>query len=101
MLKRHIATACFQRPCNRVLFDDGCGLSNAFWKVAGVVKAISADGLAVTVDACAAKADTWFTTGYIEKGTDRRMVVAHAGSVLTLINPMNGVRAAIGSKTTM
>ena len=91
ILKRRIATVCFQRPCNRILFDAGCGLSNAFWKLSGTVQAISADGLTVTIAAAGTKADGWLTTGYLEKGTDRRMVTAHAGTSITLINPMNGL----------
>ena len=93
VLKRPIATTCFQRPCNRVLFDAGCGLSNAFWSVAGRVSAISADGLALTVAEAGAKANDWFSLGHIEKGLDRRMVISHVGSTITLINPMHGLKA--------
>lgn len=99
LLRRPIASACFQRPCNRILFDDGCGLSNAFWNVAGVVAAVSADGLTVTVVACGAKADGWFAAGYLEKGVERRMVTAHAGTGLTLINPLNGL--SVGDAVTV
>jgi uncharacterized phage protein (TIGR02218 family) len=91
VLKRPIATACFQRQCNRVLFDPGCGLSSAFWKVAGTVGAISDDGLTVTIAACAGKADGWFSLGYIEKGYDRRMVLSHEGDTIVLINPLIGL----------
>lgn len=93
ILKRNIATACYQRPCNRILFDDGCGLSNAAWKVSGEVQAVSADGLTVTIAECATKADGWFAAGHIAKGIERRMVVTHAGSVITLINPLIGLAA--------
>ena len=92
ILKRPIATTCFQRPCNRVLFDSGCGLSNAFWSISGRVSAISADGLTLTVAEAAARANDWFALGYIEKGLDRRMVISHAGTTITLINPMNGLK---------
>lgn len=91
ILKRNIATACFQRPCNRILFDTGCGLSNAFWRVAGTVQAISEDGLTITIAECATKANGWFNAGHLERGVDRRMILSHAGNQLTLINPMNGL----------
>lgn len=91
ILKRNLATACFQRPCNRVLYDAGCGVPASLWKVTGAVEAVSPDGLTVTIDACAAKADAWFAAGYLEKGTERRMVLTHAGNVLTLITPLHGL----------
>ncbi|MBN2317925.1 MAG: phage BR0599 family protein [Acidobacteria bacterium] len=91
ILKRPIATACFQRQCNRVLFDPGCGLSGAFWKVSGTVLSISGDGLTVTIAACSGKEDGWFALGHIEKGYDRRMVLSHTGDTVVLINPLIGL----------
>lgn len=91
VLKRSIATACFQRQCNRILFDPGCGLDRDLWRVQGTVQAVSADGLVVTIPACAAKASGWFTLGYLEKGLDRRMVAQHSGAEVTLMNPMSGL----------
>lgn len=94
ILKRNIATACFQRPCNRILFDAGCGLVNSDWRVSGTVQAISADGLTITIASCATKPDGWFNTGYLERGVDRRMIVSHTGSQITLIHPMQGLAGA-------
>jgi uncharacterized phage protein (TIGR02218 family) len=91
ILKRNVATACFQRPCNRILFDAGCGLSNAFWRVFGTVQDISADGLTITISACSTKPNGWFAAGHIEKGTEKRMIITHSGSSIVLINPMNGL----------
>ncbi len=91
ILKRSIATACYQRPCNRILFDAGCGLSNALWRILGTVQFISVDGLAVTIPECASKSDGWFAAGHIEKEASRRMIISHVGSQLMLINPMNGL----------
>lgn len=93
VLQRSIASRLFQRPCNRMLYDAGCGINRAVWKVSGAVRAVSADGLTVTLDAAAAKPDGWLATGYLERGTDRRMIVTHAGAVLTLINPLIGLAA--------
>ncbi len=93
ILKRHIATACYQRPCNRILFDAGCGLSKDSWKVSGTVQSVSGDGLTVTIPECATKANSWLAAGYIEKGTERRMVITHSGSEITLMNHMTGLEA--------
>ena len=60
ILRRNLARATFQAPCNRVLFDAGCGLSNAFWKVTGSVTSVSADGLTVKVAECTGKTNGWF-----------------------------------------
>lgn len=93
ILKRNIATACFQRQCNRILFNAGCGLSNAFWRVTGTVSDVSADGITVTIPECATKPDGWFAAGHIERGAAQRMVITHSGAVITLINPINGLEA--------
>jgi uncharacterized phage protein (TIGR02218 family) len=93
VLRRPIASACFQRPCNRILFDPGCGVSSAVWGVTGTVVAVADDGVTVTITECASQPDGWFTTGSLEKGVEARMVTRHVGSGLTLINPMNGLRA--------
>ncbi len=92
ILKRNIASACFQRPCNRILFDDGCTMMKTAWRVMGTVQSISADGLTVTIAACGTKPDGWFQTGYMEKGTERRMVWTHAGTSISLINVMAGLK---------
>jgi uncharacterized phage protein (TIGR02218 family) len=91
ILRRPIASVCFQRPCNRMLFDAGCTVGAAFWKVAGTVLTISPDGLTVTIAACGTKPDGWCAAGYLEKGVEGRMVTAHTGTSLTLLNPLEGL----------
>jgi uncharacterized phage protein (TIGR02218 family) len=93
ILKRSIATACFQRPCNRMLFDAGCGLSRDLWFIAGIVQSVSNDGLTIAIPECAGKSDGWFASGHIEKGSERRMIIAHAGSDIVLMNVLNGLQA--------
>jgi hypothetical protein len=50
------------------------------------------------VAAFATKPNGWFNAGYIEKGTERRMIINHAGDTLTLLNPMAGL--AVGDAIT-
>jgi uncharacterized phage protein (TIGR02218 family) len=91
VLRRQIGTALFQRQCNHVLFDRGCSVDNAFWKIPGLVAAIAPDGITLTINACAGKSNGWFNWGFIEKGYARRMILTHTGSQIVLINPMQGL----------
>jgi len=93
LLKREIATSLFQRPCNRVLFDAGCGADKETYKKSGTVASVSADGLTVTAAVFSSMANGWFTTGYIERGAHKRMIVAHTGNTATLMNAMPGLAA--------
>lgn len=91
LLQREIAAPCFQRPCNRVLFDEGCTVDRELWRLAAILTDVSADGLTLKAAEFASKPDGWWTTGYIEKDSSRRMVVAHVGDTVTLMNAQNGL----------
>lgn len=91
VLRRAVGTPLFQGQCNRILFDSGCTIDNAFWKMPGQVGAIAPDGVTLTIGACAGKADGYFNLGYIEKGYSRRMILNHAGTQLLLLTPMQGL----------
>jgi uncharacterized phage protein (TIGR02218 family) len=99
LLRRPLASTCFQRPCNRMLFDDGCTLASAAWAVTGTVLAIGDDQVTITIAEAATQPDGWFATGTLEKGVEGRMVTAHVGTSLTLLNPMNGL--AVGDAVTL
>lgn len=94
-LKRRVAAASFQKPCNHILFDEGCTVDKALFRSAAVLTSVSADGITIKSAVFASKPDGWWATGYIEVGADRRMVVSHAGDTLVLMNPLNGL--AVGS----
>lgn len=91
VLKRSIATQVFQKPCNRILFDEGCGVVQQLYRITAHVASVSADGLTVKAPEFATKEDGWFATGYIEAGTDRRMIISHTGDTIVLMNALNGL----------
>ena len=95
LLKREIATALFQRPCNRALFDDGCGVNKETYRKSGAIAEVSADGLTIAADFFAAMPNDWFATGYIEQAAHKRMIVSHTGNTVTLMNAMPGLFAGM------
>jgi uncharacterized phage protein (TIGR02218 family) len=99
VLRRALCTALYQRQCNHILFDAGCGIVNAFWKITGTVSDISTDGITVTISACSSKANGWFNLGFLQKEFSRRMIFSHTGSQIVLINPMGGLQ--VGDEVTV
>lgn len=90
-LKNVVPAVKFQAPCNHFLYDAGCGISKAAFLLPGTIATLNAIGDVVTVAAAATKIDNWFTAGYLEIGDQRRMILLHNGSTLTLIAPLFGV----------
>jgi hypothetical protein len=45
----------------------------------------------VTIAAAGTKTNGWFNNGYLEKGEERRMILSHTGTSLTLINFLSGL----------
>jgi uncharacterized phage protein (TIGR02218 family) len=99
LLQKRIASACFQKQCNRMLFDEGCGVDRTRFSTQGTITYVSVDGLTIKAAEFASKRDGWWSMGYIESGYDKRMVVAHSGDTLTLMNALNGL--AVGSIVTV
>lgn len=74
--------------CNHVLYSPRCGVvKTSFDLPAANVEAIS--GNDITVTGADGQADGYWSGGYVETagGLDRRLVVAHAGKVITLPLP--------------
>lgn len=91
-LARQVPRFTFRGQCNNVLGDGAAGgsglctvdLENPAFKLTATVTAQT--GLLVTVPGAAAFGADWFTAGTIETldGLDARMILDHAGDVLTL-----------------
>lgn len=88
-LKKLIPAARYQKPCNRILYDAGCTIDKSLFRVAGTVTAVA--GTVVTSAAFATQPDGWLTTGWMEKGPVRRMILDHTGDTVTLIIPLPGL----------
>ena len=99
VLKNSVPAMSFQAPCNHFLYDSGCTVNKSAFATPGVISAMDATGAIVTVPAAASKVDGWFTVGYIEIGQQRRMIMLHVGSVLTLIEPL--VDVEVGAEVTL
>jgi len=93
VLKNSIPAMQFQAPCNHFLYDAGCTIDKNLFSLLGEISAIDATGAIVTVTAAGTKPGGWFTAGYLEIGQQRRMIILHAATVLTLMAPLFGVAA--------
>jgi len=98
-LKNNIPAVKFQAPCNHFLYDAGCTIDKALFLVPGTVSALDPTGMILTVAAAATKPDNWFTAGYVEIGEQRRMVLLHNGTTLTLLAALFGVE--VGSQVNL
>lgn len=84
-LQRAGLRAVYQLQCRHVLYSGGgvrCQAAKATHSVAGTVSTFVANQIFVT--AASAWPDDWFTGGALETPHGSRMIIAHAGSSLTL-----------------
>jgi uncharacterized phage protein (TIGR02218 family) len=91
VLKYAIPSEQFQTQCNHFLFDAGCKVAKGPFSVAATVSAISGDRTQLTIPVCGTKPSGWFDAGYIEFGLQRRMILAHVGTVVNLKEPVPGL----------
>jgi uncharacterized phage protein (TIGR02218 family) len=98
-LKNLVPQMNFQSPCNHFLYDAGCKVNKSSFATPGVISVMDASRSIITVPAAAALNPGWLTTGYVEIGQQRRMILLHNAAVLTLIAPLFGV--AVGAHVTL
>jgi uncharacterized phage protein (TIGR02218 family) len=84
VLRRQVPIQKFQAQCNWVLYGGGCGVAKIGFLTPGTVLTVS--GAVVTIAAAGTKTNGWFNNGYLEKGEERRMILSHTGTSITLIN---------------
>lgn len=79
----------YQGSCNHVVYDERCQADDTspLFRLTGTVTAVS--GALVTVAGASGFPDDWFTGGSAEAlgGLDARLVLDHAGDVVTLLLP--------------
>jgi len=95
LLQRKIPTQVYQSPCTHIFGDSGCGVNLADHTYAGTVTAIDSTGTVLTVPAFASLPDS-LQGGYLKFGNQVRMIVAHAGSSITLLAAIEGLAAGLG-----
>jgi hypothetical protein len=99
-LQRKGLPAVIQRPCRHVHYGRGCGLVLSAWQTELPVASISADGTTVSITGATDEADGYYQLGTIEFGGQFEMMLTHVGDVVTLVNPIPGLVAAVGAGAT-
>jgi hypothetical protein len=92
LLQRKIPQQLYQAPCAHIFGDAGCGAVLSNHTYSGTVTAIDSTGTVLTIPAFASIPDS-LTGGYLQRGNDYRMIVAHSGSTVTLISAIAGLHA--------
>lgn len=88
-LKRTGLRARYSLLCRHPLYSAACGASKEAVRVDGVIGSVS--GATVLVSAAGSRPDGYFTAGMLATNDGARMIVAHAGSTLTLSAPFTGL----------
>lgn len=89
LLSAEIPRRTFSRGCGWNLYENGCFLSAAGFKLAlpfnDVVLASSADGQTLTHENLALQADGYYSGGHVEVAGQRGYIIGHAGDTITLL----------------
>jgi uncharacterized phage protein (TIGR02218 family) len=86
----------YQVGCPHVLYSPACGLNADAWDVTGTVTAV--DGKAVTLSGISAYGSGYFIGGMLKFGDELRMITAHSGNVITLVD---SVADMVGATVTL
>lgn len=74
----------YQVGCPHILFGQACGLNADAWKFEGIVSSVV--GNQVAVGGASALGSGYFLGGMAKVGDEYRMITAHAGNVVTLVD---------------
>jgi uncharacterized phage protein (TIGR02218 family) len=97
-LTKRIPKIIYQAYCNHDVFDTGCGLSEATWRVLGTLSSVSGNTIVSSAwNNAAGYADQYFKGGKAIAGTDLRLIVDHTDDTLTLQIPF-GSSVTTGSE---
>lgn len=81
----------YQGICNHVLYDARCKIARSGFTFTGLASAVS--GADVTVNGVSGQGASWAVGGFIQAPTaapeDKRLILAQAGDVLTLLLPFS------------
>ncbi len=73
----------YQSMCNLTTYSDRCGAIKADFTTLGVINAINDDGT-IIVNAAGAQENNYFAPGEIITDTERRLILAQQGDILTI-----------------
>lgn len=88
-LKRPVPALRWQAPCPRKLYSKGCGVSKNDFIVVGTVSSVA--GITVKSTAFAAKADGYFSPGWIEAHGTGMSILSHVGDTVQLVHALAGL----------
>lgn len=80
----------YQSQCNWPLYSPGCGVNRDDYRLDTVINAII-DETKIVVEDAADYANGWFKAGEIVTAQERRLIVEHSGSQLTLNYPFRSM----------
>lgn len=89
-MSSNVPSVYYQRPCNRVLFDQGCKVDRASNQCLAVVKGYN--GLALQLEQTTPFSDGFLVGGdlYITGRSERRLILANVGDILRFNYPFAG-----------
>ena len=87
-LKKTVPRWRYQETCNHMLFDSQCTKVEADYKVVATVT-LDVTGVELSSATFAAQVDGYFTGGKVVFGEEKRTIVAHIGSMVTLMYKMS------------
>lgn len=92
IMTRTVPLMVMQMPCNHVLFSAECGANPSASRDS--ISITTVDGVTVTSNDFALRADGWFTGGRLVSPTfETRFIAEHVGDTVTLISPMPGLES--------
>jgi uncharacterized phage protein (TIGR02218 family) len=77
----------YESYCNHDLFDSGCQLDSALYRVIAVLSDINDSELTSTT--FSTKPDGYFIGGWVDFGGDMRMITNHVGNIITIQIPFD------------
>ena len=89
-LEMKLPTQLFQASCNNTVFDSRCALSEEEFSRTSTAVTVSTSGRILTADEFDVE-DGWFTYGWVEYKRQKRMIVDHEGTSITIQYAFTGV----------
>ncbi len=73
-----------QRPCDHVIYDNGCGLNIDTYAVPAVVEAVSDEQVTIQSTTFSSKASGWFKAGLLKFGDVYRFIISHSNDTIVI-----------------
>lgn len=84
----------YQKLCAYCLYSEGCGVVAEDYRDSGTLTGI--DGVELTASVFGTKADDYYTGGYIEIGTEKKMIISHTQSTSKVVLLSGLLQASVG-----